>query len=523
MSVALAVGAAVAGLVSLGRWLRVSQREHYLRWSALAVARRWARRRPPNAAVAVAWAALAAATLVVSGATGAAGALGLAAAAAGAAWPLGMSVRGSPRLRFTRRATTHAVLAAVVAGVVLAVVASAADLDTAAALAPAVAALAVDVGAWLNAPVERRIAQRYRRAADEKLRRARPRVVAITGSYGKTTVKNHVRDLVAGAFDTLATPASWNNLAGLSRAINEQLTPSTEVFVAEMGTYGPGEIAEMVAWLRPEVAVITAIGPVHLERMGSLEGILAAKAEILEGARAAVLNADSPLLRRLAAERRQRGAPAEVWLAGSEDAGGEVDVVVTPRCAGDEADGGGGDGGELVVQVRGEHVAVVPRGALHPTNVACAVATALALGVDRRVVARGLAALAAPTHRAEVAVTDDGVVVVDDTFNSNPDGARAALATLSRHVSGGRRFVVTPGMVELGPQQFDANRELAEAVAASGAELVVVGWTNRDALLAGCPGAVTVGSREAARRWLRGRLRPGDGVLWENDLPDHYP
>jgi UDP-N-acetylmuramoyl-tripeptide--D-alanyl-D-alanine ligase len=122
-----------------------------------------------------------------------------------------------------------------------------------------------------------------------------------------------------------------------------------------------------------------------------------------------------------------------------------------------------------------------------------------------------------------VAVTEHGITVVDDTFNSNPAGAAAALGALGRLVPGGRRAVVTPGMIELGPMQVDANRALAASVAATGADLVVVGWTNRAALVAGHPAAVTVPDRDAARAWVRANLTSGDGVLWENDLPDHYP
>jgi UDP-N-acetylmuramoyl-tripeptide--D-alanyl-D-alanine ligase len=129
-------------------------------------------------------------------------------------------------------------------------------------------------------------------------------------------------------------------------------------------------------------------------------------------------------------------------------------------------------------------------------------------------------------------VADSGVVVIDDTYNSNPEGAARALemleAATADEASGdgrSRRAVVTPGMVELGPDQDEANREFAAAVAKADAVLVVVGWTNRRALVAGAKDGeiVTVGSRSQARDWVRSNLGAGDGVLWENDLPNHYP
>jgi UDP-N-acetylmuramoyl-tripeptide--D-alanyl-D-alanine ligase len=419
----------------------------------------------------------------------------------------------------TRRATRQGVVAALLTALVVIAVAWVARAGPAAALAPAIAALAVDAAASLIRPLERRIARGYRRAADRKLARTRPRVIAITGSYGKTTVKQHVRDLLGSTFDTLATPASWNNLAGLARAINEQLTPATEVFVAEMGTYGPGEIAAMARWLRPEVGVITAIGPVHLERMRTIETVVAAKSEILEGVRAAVVCVDSPPLAQLAADLRRAGRPPEVWTVSGDPRHADADVVVAEECmrAGDR------EPAVLVIRVRGERVGEVARGSLHAGNVACAVGAALAIGVDTRALSGALSGLTAATSRAAVAVGANGVTVVDDTFNANPAGAAAALETLTRAVPQGRRAVVSPGMIELGPLQFEANRQFAASVAATGADLVVVGWTNRAALLAGHPGAVAVRDREAARRWVRAHLTSGDGVLWENDLPDHYP
>ena len=140
-----------------------------------------------------------------------------------------------------------------------------------------------------------------------------------------------------------------------------------------------------------------------------------------------------------------------------------------------------------------------------------------------------LGELSAPAHRAVKGVADSGVVVIDDTYNSNPEGAARALEMLEAATAGperqSRRAVVTPGMVELGPDQDEANREFATAVAKADAVLVVVGWTNRRALMAGAGDGeiVTVGSRSAARDWVRSNLVAGDGVLWENDLPNHYP
>jgi hypothetical protein len=132
-------------------------------------------------------------------------------------------------------------------------------------------------------------------------------VVAVTGSYGKTSTKGHIAHLVRPDRTVVATPASFNNRAGLARAVNEHLADGTEVFVAEMGTYGPGEIAELCRWCPPDISVITAIGPVHLERFGSEDRIVEAKSEILRAGDDVVLAVDDPRLAALAERGGRRG------------------------------------------------------------------------------------------------------------------------------------------------------------------------------------------------------------------------
>src|SRR5665647_3135971 len=141
--------------------------------------------------------------------------------------------------------------------------------SVAAVVAALVVPVLVDAACLLTAPVERRLSEHFVTDASRRLSRVAPTVVAVTGSFGKTSTKNHLAHLVRGTATVVATPASFNNRAGLARAVNEHLAEGTEIFIAEMGTYGPGEIADMCRWCPPSVAVIPAIGPVHLERFGS--------------------------------------------------------------------------------------------------------------------------------------------------------------------------------------------------------------------------------------------------------------
>lgn len=177
-----------------------------------------------------------------------------------------------------------------------------------------------------------------------------------------------------------------------------------------------------------------------------------------------------------------------------------------------------GHGGRCVASAIG-----VPPG-VQPSNLACATAVAIELGVEPDTVARRLRSIPSVANRLAQGTSPSGVVVVDDTFNSNPAGARAALEALAAVPASGRRVVVTPGMVELGGRQRAENQLLGASAVETASDLVVVGRTNRRALLAGARGrAVTVRTRQQAVEWVRANLGPGDAVLYENDLPDHYP
>ncbi|HLH29020.1 MAG TPA: hypothetical protein VKW77_08885, partial [Acidimicrobiales bacterium] len=270
----------------------------------------------------------------------------------------------------------------------------------------------------------------------------------------------------------------------------------------------------------------------------SEERILEAKSEILGPARTVVLPVDDERLARLADRAQAEGK--RVIRCSTADRWADVCVERAPSSV-------------LTVYVAGEPVAKdvsAPLG-VQPRNLACAMGVVVALGLDPRRAAERIEAVQVADHRLAVARAPSGVVVVDDTYNSNPAGAASALDALSAAANGTaadgegdgagpggeprsapvrRLAVVTPGMVELGPRQFEENARFAACAAKKATDLVVVGRTNRRALLAGAasePAAACrvhrVGRREDAVAWVRRNLGPGDVVLYENDLPDHYP
>ena len=483
------------------RWLRVGQREHYIPWSVSRFEGRWLRSSALNLSLGLATTGAAVATLWWPYAA-------LPAAAGLLAWPLGLGLRGrTAGLAWTARLRRLAVVAALAcagaAAVGFGLGSFAAGAVTAALLVPQ----AVDLGLAATAPLERRLSRAFVDRAARRLRATAPTVVAITGSFGKTSTKEYARHLLAGTLHVVASPASFNNRLGLARAINDGLDPGVQVLIAEMGTYGPGEIAELCRWIPPDVAVITAVGPVHLERFGSIEAIARAKAEILERARTVVANWDDPLVRRAV-----EGRPGiRVVRCSAVSADVEVSVLA--------------EGNALVVRVAGEEAGSLPAESVFPMNVACAAGIAHALGVPSARIRERLGGLPRPQHRGVEGHSEAGVLIIDDTYNSNPAGARAAVERLVAAVPG-RTVVITPGMVELGRIQAAENRALAAFAASRVSDLIVVGRTNRRALLAGARQGTArvrvVAHRPEAVAWAAANLGEGDGVLYENDLPDHY-
>ncbi len=504
--------AAVASVAATLRWIRVAQREHYLVGSVIRFAWRWWAR----GAVDASFAFIALAGAVASGFASAAG---FASGAVVAIGPRGLSLRGrTAPLRWTRRLRTVVSLEATFAGVVVGSTAGASGLRgavTASVACTVGVPILLELALLCDRPIEGFIARRFVRTARARLETINPLVVGITGSFGKTSTKRYLEHLLSGSKVVVASPRSFNNQAGLARAVNETLTPEAEVFIAEMGTYGPGEIAAMSRWLKPRIAAITAIGPVHLERFRSLERTLAAKEEILVAAQIAVLNIDDSRLSSLVDRLRREGKRViECSAAGNQS---EVTLVI-----GDD---------DVDVAISGDsvgRVSIDPRKPVAWENVACALGLARAIGVDARVLVERLRSLPAVEHRLTVNTSPTGVVVLDDTYNANPAGAHRALSALVENSQPERRrVVVTPGMVELGASQAEMNRDFAAEVVSFGAELVVVGRTNRRALLAGAAddgsAPVAVATREEAVAWVRSHLEGGDVVLYENDLPDHYP
>ena len=505
MNVVLAILTLVACSVQSLRWLRIAQREHYLP-SVGSFALRWWRSTLQNRLLGAFGVVAVAVSFVAS--------IGLVLVAVlVVVAPIGLSLTGrtaplawTPRLQASAGTTAALTIGLVAAAYLF-------DVPGGFGLVMLAFPVLVDVGLVVWNPIQRRLDQQWVEQAKDGLARSGARVVAITGSYGKTTTKGYLAHMLATRTTVTASPASFNNRMGLARAVNEHLGAGTDVFIAEMGTYGPGEIRDLCSWIPPQVAVLTALGPVHLERMKTLEAIAAAKREIFERSSVGVILIDDPRLAAIATEEALNRR------------------MVTVSTVGQAADVHG-DPGSGRITVEGNLIGQVDPNRIQIGNAACAVGAFIALGFDPAGLEESLASLPTPPHRQVATTSERGFVVIDDTFNSNPAGAERGVKLLAE-AAGGRRVVVTPGMVELGSMQARANTEFARNAAAVADDIVIVGRTNRGALEAGVReaggpdgGGASVhffDTREDAVVWVRETLGVGDAVLYENDLPDHYP
>jgi UDP-N-acetylmuramoyl-tripeptide--D-alanyl-D-alanine ligase len=376
-------------------------------------------------------------------------------------------------------------------------------------------------------PVQRVINRRYEERAKRSLRDWDPLVVGITGSYGKTTTKFCVGAVLQADRPTLVTPESYNSYLGVVRTINEHLRASHKAFVVEMGMFRRGDITELCELVHPKIGVITAIGPMHLERLGSIEAIATAKGELLDALPPEghfITNAEDPRCLELAAR-----ASVPVTLFGVEGDPSRSRAQILAR------DVRLADGRTMfTLQVEGPdgpqvEVSAGLLGVHNVSNLLAAAAVGHVLGISLERIAQGLAQVQAPAHRLQpIHNRQAGVVVIDDAYNSNPDGAAAALEVLREHPAA-RRLLVTPGMVELGELEEQLNRRFGEQ-AATVCDIAILVGPARTAPIR--EGLTSAGLEEASIHVVRdiaeatallGRLtRAGDVVLFENDLPDTY-
>jgi UDP-N-acetylmuramoyl-tripeptide--D-alanyl-D-alanine ligase len=370
-------------------------------------------------------------------------------------------------------------------------------------------------------PVQARINRGFVRQAAARLAELHPLVIGVAGSYGKTSTKYFLDVLLSEKYTVIKSPGNYNTLLGITRVVNEMLKPEHKVFIAEMGAYKRGEVNEIADLVHPKIGIITSIGPEHFERFLTMENIEQTNYELIAALPAeglAVFNGDNEHCRKLAAQTKHTRVAlysvdertGDIWAENvqlSRD-GLRFKIVTKDGCR-----------VEVATTIVGRHMV---------GNILGAARIALDLGVSLEEIGRGVARLKPAPNRLEIKKGGGGTTIIDDSYNSNPIGAAEALHVLSQF-TGGKRILVTPGMIELGVLQEQKNEEFGFTASNSCDVVILVGPEQTKPIQAGLKRGGFAGESirivkdlNEVTAMLPKLLRAGDVILFENDLPDLY-
>lgn len=370
-------------------------------------------------------------------------------------------------------------------------------------------------------PVEKAINKRYYNQAKHILQSMPDlKIIGVTGSYGKTSTKHYLNRILSEKYDVLMTPGSYNTPMGVIRTVREMMKPYNEVFICEMGAKQKGDVKEICDLVEPQMGIITAVGPMHLESFKSMENVQSTKFELADALPAdglAVVNDDFEYC----ANRRVNNVECIRYGVVNKDNADyqAVDIHYTPQGTAFTVVGPHDFRLDIETRLLGE---------CNISNLLGAIIIAQRLGVPAAAIQRAVRSIDQVEHRLNVKQTPGGVTIIDDAFNSNPAGSRMACEVLS-HFTDGKRIIVTPGMIELGEQEYDLNREFGVNIGKNVDIAIIVGEYNREAIVKGIQSTdfdeenlYLVASFKEAQELLAKILHKGDTILYENDLPDTF-
>ena len=327
--------------------------------------------------------------------------------------------------------------------------------------------------------------------------------------------------ILSEKFNVLNTPESYNTPMGLSKVINNTLNPNHEVFVAELGAKVIGEIREVAELVQPKIGVLTSIGPVHIETFKNIDNIMKTKYELIEELPTdgvAIFNYDNEYIKKIADKTFK-----EKLLYGLEDI--EMldiyadDIVVSELGSTFTLRDKEGNNISCTTKLLGKH---------NIYNILAGACVAKTLGLSFEEISRGIAKIEPIEHRLNIINPGTGIIIIDDAFNSNPIGTKAALDVLSQFKEG-KKIIVTPGMIELGEMEEAANREFGVNIGKVCDYVILVGEKRTKPIYEGImetnykeANIFVVNNLEEATSQIGKIAKPKDVVLFENDLPDNY-
>ena len=399
------------------------------------------------------------------------------------------------------------------------------------------------LAAFIVYPIETMINDHYIGSARWKI--IRPKYshlirIGITGSYGKTSTKFILKTILSEKYNVLATPESYNTTMGNVKIIRKELKPEHEVFISEMGARYPGDIRKICDFVYPQIGIITSIGPQHLETFKTVEKVAKTKSELL---RALPQKNGTESLAQMYASINEKAFKKDgaiflpvdgafcSELYNNEKDRTKFSYSVSDKSASVYAK-------NIKMSSEGcEFTAVTPKGDIKCTskllgehniqNILGAIAIAIYLDLSKEQIARGVSKIEPIAHRLQILPSNNGTIVIDDAFNSNPVGSKMALDVLKEFK--GRKIVITPGMVELGEKEEFYNNEFGKHMAKCTDIAILVGVKRSKPIEKGLLEAgfdsmniYIVPDLNSATKKLAEITNVGDVVLFENDLPDNY-
>lgn len=378
--------------------------------------------------------------------------------------------------------------------------------------------LGVIISLAIMKPVEKAISNHYINDA-KKILRGMPnlKIIGVTGSYGKTSIKCILGRILSEQFNTLITPENYNTPMGIVITVRKFLRPETEIFVCEMGAKRKGDIAENCDIASPDLGIITSIGPQHLDTFGSIETVASTKFELADRVKqnggVVFLNADNTYI----AERADNYDNI-TYGTGNCDVKAE-NISYSPNGLTLEIISGD-TRFKVTSKLLGNHNAL---------NITAAAAVALKLGLTPTQIAFAVSKLKPIEHRLQMKPYINGSLLIDDAYNSNPEGCLEAVRVIGCF-DGMKKIIVTPGLVELGDKEYECNRRLGEEAAKHCDIIILVGQKRSIPLAEGVKASgefntdnlYVVSSFLEAKQLFSTMCDQNTVILFENDLPDNY-
>lgn len=373
----------------------------------------------------------------------------------------------------------------------------------------------------INTPIEKCVYLHFKTMAQSKLRSMNNlKIIGITGSYGKTSSKNILADILNIKYNALPTPRNLNTYNGLIMTVNNHMDKFTEIFIAEMGAYVKGEIAGLCRLVKPKYGILTTIGTAHLESFGSQENIQKGKFELIESLPSdgfGILNGDDPLQVNYKLKNKVR----IIWIGVDNK---DVDVHASNiKCSNkgtsfDVTFKGDNKKYRFETRLLGQH---------NVYNILAAIACGREFGIDTDDLIKAVAGVRPVEHRLELKKLGD-FYMIDDAYNSNPVGAKRAVEVLN--MMPGTKVVVTPGMIELGEKEDEYNKTFGEQISKVADYVVLIGEKKTKPIKEGLldkgfdkDNIIVFNDVRDAYPFI-GKLARKKEVyaLFENDLPDTY-